>query len=141
MAFASLHGGLLVRKGQALPSMPEPASTFASALDRWSAPRRDALSQDAARPVAAPAPVLKVVAPAPVTEQATKPLYHRVELRLTGDQARRLGVAAARLAQPKRRIMSRALDVYLAVLGEGPLKGCGCFNGKGAEACCSGAES
>lgn len=135
--FASLHGGLLVRKGQAAPSTPEAAPPPRSAPAEWSVERRDALSPPPGRV----APLRVVEKPEAEPESATEaswaePAFHRVEVRLTPDQARRLGVAAARLGQPKRRLMTKALDAYLRVLGEGPLKGCGCFGGEAGEGCC-----
>lgn len=134
--FASLHSGLLVRKGQAAPSVPEPAPAAQPVLESWSVERRDALGPRATAlkvvPIAAP-PTTPVEAAA---EHAGEPAYYRMELRLTPAQARKLGVAAARLGQPKRRLLVKALEAYLTVLGEGPLKGCGCFSGEAGGNCC-----
>ena len=140
--FASLHSGLLVRKGQAAPSLPEPVPAPRPRPDSWSVERRDALGPRTAAALKVVEVVPQTPAPAepePVAHPAGEPAYYRMELRLTPAQARKLGVAAARLGQPKRRLLVKALEAYLTVLAEGPLKGCGCFSGEAGESCCGDA--
>lgn len=128
MSFASLHGGLLVRKGEARPSPLEPAVAAVPAPPEpvLQAERRDVL----AFPKADAAP-----APRPATTR-------RVGLSLSEPQARRLRVAGMLLGRPQKRILADALDVYLDALAHGAFKGCGCLSPTGeADAgvgCCSG---
>jgi hypothetical protein len=142
--FASLHSGLLVRKGEAAPSAHAPAfpavvpARQAPEPDTCAVERRDAESPP---PPAPERPRLRLLEKAPAAPRRpalpTEAAGVRIELRLRRDQARRLAVAAARLGRRRGALAADALEAYLTVLGESALKDCGCFNGSRGESCCS----
>lgn len=149
--FASLHSGLLARKGQAEPSV-QAAALAASApspktepQDRCAIERRDA--DPWPPPRLDPRPVLRVLPPAPAPGRGAPPPPPpprteegvRLELRLTQDQARRLGLAAARLGRRRSALMGQALEAYLSVLGDGVMRDCACYGGSRrtpSDGCC-----
>jgi hypothetical protein len=130
-SFASLHGGLLVRKGAAAPSveppkMPAPrAPAFDGDADRYAVARRDAGDGPPAvndRPARILAPLAR--------EDEDKGLEDkglRATVRLTAGQARQLRLAAALLDRSHQDLLSEALDDHFRALSKGPLRKCSCF--------------
>lgn len=134
-SFASLHGGLLVRKGEAAPSAAKPAIVRGNGHDPFAAQRRDVLQADTPlRPVVerpSQGPALAVTHAEPETEPGDREV--RATLRLTREQLRRLRLASAMLEQSQQDLLSRALDARLDELAEGPLRNCRCFRRRGGK--------
>jgi hypothetical protein len=122
-SFASLHAGLLARKGAATPSVegytpfrprPEPAPP--------SPPGR-------AEPRPAPQVVVHPVAPQPASADAAHAalLRSRASVRLTHEQLRALKLAALLLDRPQQDLIAAGVDLRLEDLACGPLEHCACF--------------
>jgi len=143
--FASLHSGLLARKGQATPAMlplpvvPEPAHL--SYVDA-PAPARDesccgAAASGTEKQSAAPA--LYSVRGASLHRAADHEAHyeigadHRthVSVRLNAEQLRRLKTAAAQLHVSQQKIVADGLERYLDKLAVEDLAGCRCLKAKG----------
>ncbi|KAB7742284.1 hypothetical protein F2P47_03200 [Parvibaculum sedimenti] len=144
--FASITGSLLMRKGEAGPS---------SGMQLRDPLPQHALRQQEQRPqenwyerASQPAPDAPEVAPQRVSplvakSEAAKPqpaakpkahssaesaARHRIALRLTDDQFRRLGIAAARTHLTMQEFMAEALDARVTTLAETELAGCRCLH-------------
>lgn len=146
--YASLHAGLLARKGEASPAIP---SGFAGAsyVDRPAEPapppaaapedRRD-VERRSDRPLlarkAAPAPgVSGCCAGIDAPELAEDPHLGiartgRAEVRLTAEQKRRLRTVAVQTGQSQQRILSAALDAWLDTLSETDMRHCACLQAR-----------
>jgi len=148
--FATIHGGLLARKGEAAPAIRH-AQVQMSYSDRpVTAP-----AASTAPPVPGPPPAMPA-SPASRTEAVAnaKPTLPtppscgmrpgvpagtvaaggrekpggRASLRLTARQKRMVLIATAVLGRSQQRLLSDALDGYLNQLGASDLRSCACFN-------------
>lgn len=122
--FASLHSGLLARKGEALPAGP---NRLAAA---YYAPEDSPLAQSEPAPAEPPSPEAKAKArkhQKPRRKPSRTPGRRKTTLRLSNEQHRRLRIAAAQLDMSQQAIMVEALDAYLDKLAKGRFPGCGCL--------------
>lgn len=112
--FASMHAGLLARKGEAAPSAEGPA------VERRAAPLAPVRSAPAAPASSKPChgAAKRIAAP-------DRPV--RAGVRLDREQIRRLRLAAAILGRTQQDLISEALDRHLDRLSEGALQSCACF--------------
>jgi len=149
--FATIHGGLLVRKGEAAPAVRHPGrdhgytdlprrEASASALTPAEEGARD-LRAVGAPPTAAaliaerpelppkPRPCAFEAPPDPVVAENDgddAPLS-KTTVRLTARQKHLIKIATAALGRSQQVILSSALDSYLQELGTNELRSCGCF--------------
>jgi hypothetical protein len=131
-AFASLHAGLLARKGAAAPSVegyvpfrprPEPAASNPPVrAEEHPAP------QVIGRIPAQPQPAA-VSAPAAAQQDGTPAalMRSRAGVRLTHEQLRALKLAALLLDRPQQDLIAAGVDLRLEDLACGPLEHCACF--------------
>ena len=143
--FASLHGGLLARKGLATPAtLPLPVMPQQPRPRYKDAPPADL--DEACCGGASGGDVMR--APAEFTLHAVRDMNpHRavdidtpqeigvelrthVSVRLNSEQMRRLKTAAAQLRLSKQKIIADGLDVYLDKLAVEDLAGCRCLKAK-----------
>ena len=149
--FASLHGGLLARKGLATPAMlplpiipqlARPQYTDAPAYTNVSAPGRDDLccgdalgSTAENQPAATNLHSVRGANPQGKDYEGHHEIgaEHRthVSVRLSPEQLRRLKTAAAQLHQSQQKIMANGLDFFLDKLAAEDLVGCRCMKAKG----------
>jgi hypothetical protein len=145
--FATIHGGLLARKGEAAPAVRH---------DHAHVSYRDAPDARLAPPpeVRPALPLLDVTfgdmqvpeagIPASCRESHVRPSLKqacgretpvrkgdgpagRVSMRLTERQKRMVTIATAVLGRSQQKLLSDALDAHLARLGAGELQSCACF--------------
>ncbi len=113
--FASLHSGLIARKGEATPSSTVSASGFTSV------------------PKPAPYPVAgmcaPVISPPPVKKTSTDKIK-AITLRLDASLYRRTQVAAARLGMTAQDVLRIAIDRHLDYLGNDVFPQCACMRGE-----------
>lgn len=152
--YASLHAGLLARKGEAEPAIPSgfsgtsyvdrpPARTSASPPED----RRD-VEQRRDRPLLPPkragadadagTPRQGCCAGGEPPDLAADPhaglaRTGRAEVRLTGEQKRRLRTVAVQTGQSQQRILSAALDAWLDGLCETEMRHCSCLKARPPE--------
>lgn len=123
--YASLHSGLLVRKGAAVPSPAGTRSAPEASFDPFSIARRDASDADNAPP------------PHPHPGQCDA--HHaaadegEIGFELSDQQDRRLRLAAAKLDTTREQLLSEAVDNLLTHLGETELSACSCYRALSAE--------
>ena len=145
--FASVHGGLLARKGlatpatlplQVTPQLAQPRYRDVPVLTRdepccsGASSGNDAQKQPAAT-------TLHSVRGANPQGTAGREAHHEisadlrthVSVRLSPEQMRRLKTAAAQLHLSQQKIMANGLDVYLDKLSAEDLAGCRCLKAKG----------
>ena len=149
--FATIHGGLLARKGEAAPavrhdhahvsyrdgppSMPDsrlaPPPEVRPTLPLLDVTFGDMQIPEAGVPASSPEPQVR-----PALKQACgreTPLRKgdgpagRVSMRLTERQKRMVTIATAVLGRSQQKLLSDALDAHLDHLGAGELRSCGCF--------------
>jgi hypothetical protein len=149
--FATIHGGLLARKGEAapavrhdhahvsyrdgLPTAPDarmaPQPEVRPALPLLDVTFGDMQAPEAGVPASSPEPLIR-----PGLKQACgreTPVRKddgpagRVSMRLTERQKRMVTIAAAVLGRSQQKLLSDALDAHLAGLGAGELRSCDCF--------------
>lgn len=141
--YASLHAGMLARKGQASPAVPSPMSSVSYVDAPPNTGRRDAgrAATEPDRPqktALAPPPPATAVEPDEPARQApaaSPPAKRRSRLtprvkttvRLTMEQRRRLQTAAAQMNTSQQALFSQALDLFLDTLCEGEMKDCACL--------------
>jgi hypothetical protein len=137
--FASLHGGLLARKGQATPALvPLPIVPGSSPFEYVDGPepgccrplpghREQASAADGRHSVASSAPQLEHELH---LELGAEHRTH-VSVRLNPEQLRRLKTAAAQLHLSQQKIVAEGLDRYLDKLAAEDLAGCRCLKAKG----------
>lgn len=118
--FAAITGSLLVRKGEAGPA---PGMQLRDAIARNEPRQPDGWPERAPQTPAPPRETAK-----PKAEHAAR---HRIALRLTDDQFRRLGIAAARMHETTQNFLIEALEARVAVLAENELAGCRCLRAEG----------
>jgi hypothetical protein len=117
---ASLHSGLLVRKGAALPSSAGTRTAPDTEFDPFSIARRDASDADAAPP---PQPH-----PGPCDAHHEAAAEDgEIGFELNDSQDRRLRLAAAKLDTTREQLLFEAIDNLLKHLGETELSGCSCY--------------
>jgi hypothetical protein len=138
--FASLHSGLLARKGQATPAVLPlpvvPEAVHASYVDA-PAPAQDesccgGAELVAKRSSAAQSAHAQAHRSADHDEHQELNGEHRthVSVRLTPEQSRRLKTAAAQLHTSQQKIMADGLELYLDKLALEDLRGCRCLRAK-----------
>lgn len=134
---ASLHAGLIVRKGEAVPAPLAPSHPFfetyrpapvAHTFKSSDAPRSITDRLNANRE-AAPASDAPPQAPMIVATEAFKSYHdhYRMTFRMTGSQRRRLRIAAAQSDRSLQQVLSQALDNYVDDLCACSLKNCTCM--------------
>jgi hypothetical protein len=114
--FASLTAGLLVRKGEAHPSVisASPVVNFPS-QER----RQEGHTRQESKSTPRPSPSRKAAAgkpPPPPREQPVKP--RRLMVTLTPSEFETLGHMSVRKGTSRHQIVRTALDEYMALLGE-----------------------
>ena len=142
--FASLHAGLLARKGEAEPAArplalvpdlapPNPADQTASAThDGDGEGRADCRRKEARRKV------LAQHGTSHGTSAASRPAAHgalktppgrriHMSVRLTPEDHTRLKIACAQLDCSNQALIMEALEAYLDALSQGQLHGCACM--------------
>jgi len=153
---ASLHAGLIARKGEARPAIAHPAFSYVDAprpapqplrqdgdgMQRRSFARAVALpSGDVPEPLA-PEPVRAAPrTPEPVLRAAPrrKPVdddharHFRLTFRMTSEQRRRLRIAAAKGEKSLQELLSEALDSHLDSLCACELRECTCLAREGSQ--------
>jgi hypothetical protein len=142
--FASLHGGLLARKGQAAPAMlplpvvPEHGSF--SYVDAPAPARDETCCGGAAVPASERQSTgVRSLDGANAHRPASHDAHHEVDadhrthvsVRLNPEQLRRLKTAAAQLHVSQQKIVADGLERYLDKLAVEDLAGCRCLKAKG----------
>lgn len=141
--FASLHSGLLARKGEALPAgpnrlaaayyAPEPGQDGPSPIEQADTQPPPIDNTRTAEADRAPATEDKT-ANRPQRLRRSKaqstPARRKTTVRLSADQHRRLRVAAAQLDISQQSLMTQALEAYLKQLSEGLFPDCSCMSPK-----------
>lgn len=135
-SFASLHAGLVARKGEATPAVSHSAFTYVDAPRQETRPEQvpptpvvtrsapiDA-KQKVSRPSVAPRVQKKTTAPQKATRQTAK---YRLTFRMTHEQRRRMRIAMAQTDLSLQHILSDALDNYLDGLCACSLSECACM--------------
>jgi hypothetical protein len=154
---ASLHAGLIARKGEAAPAVAHPAYSYVDGPRPAPQPmRRDgdgiewrSFGAPAALPSAdAPEPVPALVRATPPTPPAPEPVRavppqkpaaddhagpYRLTFRMTADQRRRLRIAAAKEEMSLQELLSNALDSHLDTLCACKLHECTCLAREGGQ--------
>ena len=140
--FASLHSGLLARKGQATPAMvPLPVVPQAGSFSYVDAPApARAESCCGAGGAAEKQSANALAAGGTNSNRALEHGAHRdigadhrthVSVRLNSEQLRRLKTAAAQLHVSQQKLMADGLELYLDKLAVEDLAGCRCLKAKG----------
>ncbi|WP_300556163.1 hypothetical protein [Maricaulis sp.] len=126
--YASLHAGLLARKGEAMPAsrpglVPGLIERAAPAVET-AAPQHQA---EPKRPTVRPRPPVRepVANPQPIENL---PARHKTTIRLNAAQKRRLRLAAAVLDRSQQSLISEALDEFLDILAADPALDCRCLS-------------
>ena len=144
--FATVHSGLLARKGlatpatlplQIAPQLAQPRYRDVPVLTRDEPCCSGASGNDAEKQPAAT--TLHSVRSANLQGAAGSEAHHEisadlrthVSVRLSPEQMRRLKTAAAQLHLSQQKIMANGLDVYLDKLSAEDLAGCRCLKAKG----------
>lgn len=123
-SFASLHSGLLVRKGAATPSPAITRAAPEAALDPFSVARRDASDAEHAPP--------PQQHPGPCDEHEAAAQMDELDgFELTDTQDRRLRLAAAKLDTTREALLTEAVDNLLDHLAETELASCSCYRALG----------
>lgn len=123
--FTSLHGGLIARKGEALPA---PAISITGSITGHGfgdfAPPDDAARPN--QPAGACAPVTMPAKPKPGGKGAR---IKAVTLRIEAAQYHRVHVAAAKLDFSGQDLLRAAVEYYLNYLSGEVFPDCGCVRG------------
>ncbi|MBI1361663.1 MAG: hypothetical protein GC155_15405 [Alphaproteobacteria bacterium] len=124
--FASLHAGLLARKGDAKPSSepPHPPSHVEPAGFGQLRRPQGGPSWIATRPLEQPE---TEPPPQTVGEEHGAHVPSRSTVRMTRDRARALRLAALILDRPQQEILAEGLDLQFEELACGDLSNCACF--------------
>jgi len=147
--YASLHAGLLARKGEASPAIPSAAAGPVSYVDapaptptpveRRDIEARSHRSARPAKPVIACEPETDTTCcqgltgtDLPADPHAGLARHHRAQLRLTAEQKRRLRTLAVQTDWSQQRILSDALDAWLDRISETEMRGCACLRNRDA---------
>lgn len=110
--YASLHSGLLARKGDAAPAASPPPAPVPLPMPH-PVTRQETGCVHAVEPAASP--------------RKTGEVRQCSSVRLTSAEKRRLRAAAAALGLPHQQVIADALNDYLDRLSAGPLAGCACL--------------
>ena len=136
--FASLHGGLLARKGQATPAMHPDLPELAPIRYADAPVRAREESCYGGGGVAEKATVLHSIDSASHTRAVDPEAHHEiadhrthVSVRLNPEQLRRLKTAAAQLHVSQQKLIADGLERYLDKLAVEELAGCRCLKAKG----------
>jgi len=147
--YASLHAGLLARKGEAAPAIPsgfaEPG--YADRADARPPEDRRDVEQRGDRPLLprkpagdAPAETQRPAccaggAPPDLSADPHAGIARtgRAEVRLTAEQKRRLRTVSVQTGQPQQRILSTALDAWLDRLCETEMRHCACLKARAGD--------
>ena len=153
---ASLHGGLVARKGQATPALSNSALTYMDAqrperesdirLEPYAAPAKEQSTPPPQTPAPTPLPSYEekpVRQSKPKTSVArsssstdksrrktakdTHPGPYRLTFRMTHDQRRRLRIASAQKDRSLQQLLGEALDNYIDGLCACSLQQCACL--------------
>jgi hypothetical protein len=149
--FATIHGGLLARKGEAAPAVRHDHAHVSYSEGPPSAPDARLAPPPEARPalplldgtfghMQGPEAGVPVSCPEPHVRPGLKQACGRetpvrkgdgpagrVSMRLTERQKRMVTIASAVLGRSQQKLLSDALDAHLADLGAGELRSCSCF--------------
>lgn len=128
--YASLHAGLLARKGEAMPAsrpglVPGLIERAAPMVEPAS---REPQNPSARQPEPQRQPQAKSQAPARPVPIPSGRARHKTTLRLNAAQKRRLRLAAAVLDRSQQSLISEALDEFLDILAADPALDCRCLN-------------
>lgn len=135
--FASLHSGLVARKGEAAPAVSHASFSYVDEPNEASAPPSSPSGAKAA-PQSVPQKTqstrvakvtIKPVAPGrkPGKPSSKKAETFRLTFRMTHDQRRRMRIAAAQKDESLQHILSDALDNYLDGLCACSMSECACM--------------
>ena len=138
---SSLHGGLVARKGTAMPAMSHAPLAYETpvrparnerVLD--DKPPSENFGENTPQlrrpmvPAVAPKPfVAKRPEPLPSTEKTRPAGAHRFSFRITDDQHRRLRIASAHENASMQLLLAKALDNYLDDMCACSLESCACM--------------
>lgn len=139
--YASLHAGLLARKGEAAPAIPS-GLVEASPVARPPEDRRD-VEQHRDRPLlprkragddtdTSPQACCAGGEPPDLFADPHAGIARpgRAEVRLTAEQKRRLRTVSVQTGQPQQRILSAALDAWIDRLCETEMRHCACLKAR-----------
>ena len=126
--YASLHAGLLARKGEAIPAPVSPISTPTQLRPEGSETPAPVVQQ-----TPPPVPARKSCSP-PKSSSAIQDLRpgrvqarHKTTLRLNDEQKRRLRLAAVQLNRSQQSLVSEAIDEFLELICDRDLPHCVCL--------------
>ncbi|MSP42412.1 MAG: hypothetical protein EXR08_03470 [Alphaproteobacteria bacterium] len=128
--YASLHSGLIARKGEALPTPHPPADpqpvfeTVRSPSPASSPPRPQTVNCDL------PAGASKPKRPARITEESKADGMKALTFRLDPALYHRVQVAAAKLGWTSQDLLRAAVEGHLVHLGTEIFPNCGCIGGR-----------
>lgn len=134
--YASLHAGLLARKGEAQPApVTQIGAVFPDHAEVPKPPPPQAATPVERSNTAAPAPVSgppkRVLGqvPAKLEELKRNPRQarHKTTVRMTDEQRRRVRLAAVQLERSQQSLISEAIDDFLDQLCERELPNCACL--------------
>lgn len=125
--YASLHGGLIARKGEAQPSPT-------ISMDSYVVDRMLETSVPASKPAPQscdmPASIIKPVRPKRITEDSKAAGMKALTFRLDPALYHRVQVAAAKLGWTAQDLMRSAVEEHLINLATDIFPNCGCIMGK-----------
>ncbi len=129
--YASLHSGLIARKGEALPaphSPPDHQPLFAAELPAAAAP----VAPAPVKPVNCDLPdgALMPKRPARITDESRASGMKALTFRLDPSLYHRVQVAAAKLGWTSQDLLRAAVEGHLAHLGTEIFPNCGCIGGR-----------
>lgn len=129
--YASLHGGLIARKGEALPTPhlpPDQQPLFMPEMPAAAAP----VAPAPARPANCDLPdgVSRPKRPARITEESKASGMKALTFRLDPSLYHRVQVAAAKLGWTSQDLLRAAVEGHLAHLGTEIFPNCGCIAGR-----------
>lgn len=122
--YATLHSGLIARKGEAMPTPPIRHEVFerpAQAAPPEPAPARPSCD--------APGGAAKPARPARVHTTDKSAAIKALTLRIDPALYHRVHVAAAQLDWTSQDLMRAAIEAYLVHLGREVFPNCGCISG------------
>lgn len=119
--YASLHAGLLARKGEAQPApVTQIGAVFPDHAEVPEPPEPTSRPKSPAQP-APPTKKLGELRRHPATAR------HKTTVRLNDEQRRRLRLAAVQLERSQQSLISEAIDDFLDLLCERELPHCACL--------------
>ncbi len=123
--YTALHGGLIARKGEALPTPPVKLDMFDSAL-------KSAAAASPPSPLSCDAPggAAKPPRPKRIADESKSAGIKALTFRLDPALYHRVQVAAAKLGWTSQDFLRAAVEGHLAHLGREIFPNCGCISGK-----------